>query len=98
MNPESGCPDNKLGLVYGALLLRLWLAVRAIQTGIEKFSGMSMSDQPVKIDSAPNPQGLTTAESVKEYALGHYHGVPPGLTKKFADEPLMRIPEEIYRY
>ena len=84
------CPTSKLGLTYGALLLRLWLAVRAIQTGIEKFAGTTMSDQVVKIDGAPNPQGLTASDSIKEYALSHYHGVPGALLKKFEAEPLMR--------
>ena len=84
------CAANKLGLIYGALLLRLWLAVRAIQTGIEKYAGSISSDQVVKVDGAPNVQGLTSSESLKEYALSHYHGVPAALLKKFEAEPLMR--------
>ena len=47
MTTESCCSTNKLALVYGALLLRVWLAVRAIQTGIEKFAGSKASDQIV---------------------------------------------------
>lgn len=86
---ETCCSSNKLALTYGALLLRLWLAVRAIQAGIEKYSGISMSDQPVKVDGVANPQGLTASESVKEYALNHYHGVPAYLMRKFEAEPLM---------
>jgi thiosulfate dehydrogenase [quinone] large subunit len=81
---------NTLGLTYGALLLRLWLAVRAIQTGIEKYAGSSASDQVVPVDGVPNAQGLTAAASLKEYALSHYHGVPTGLVDKFKAEPLMR--------
>jgi len=86
---ETCCPTDHLGLTYGAWLLRLWLAVRAIQTGLEKYAGTTLSDQPVKIDGAPNPEGLSSAQGVKEYALSHYHGVPEALVKKFTAEPLM---------
>ena len=89
MTTESCCSTDKLALVYGALLLRVWLAVRAIQTGIEKFAGTKASDQIVNVDGAPNEYGLTAAGSVKEYALENYHGVPEALMKKFQAEPLM---------
>lgn len=87
---QSSCFSSKLGLTYGALLLRLWLAARAIQTGLEKYAGSSTSDQPVKIDGVPNSYGLSAASSVKEYAISHYHGVPAGLMDKFRAEPFMR--------
>lgn len=89
MTTESCCSTNKLALVYGALLLRVWLAVRAIQTGIEKFAGNKSSDQIVSVDGAPNEYGLTAAGSVKQYALDNYHGVPEALMSKFQAEPLM---------
>jgi len=71
------------------LLLRGWLAVRAIQTGIEKYAGTKAADQLVPIDGAANEYGLTAAGSVKHYALANYHGVPEGLMDKFKAEPLM---------
>jgi len=86
---ESCCPSNKIALVYGALLLRGWLGVRAIQTGIEKYSGMQMTDQTVLLNGTPNEQGLTASASSKAYALVNYHGVPKGLYDKFVGEPLM---------
>lgn len=89
MTTESCCSTNKLALVYGALLLRVWLAVRAIQTGVEKFAGNKASDQAVVVDGAPNEYGLTAAGSVKQYALENYHGVPEALMSKFQAEPLM---------
>ncbi|MEY3897916.1 MAG: hypothetical protein RLZZ214_3437 [Verrucomicrobiota bacterium] len=89
MTTESCCSSDKLALVYGALLLRVWLAVRAIQTGIEKFAGSKSSDQIVSVDGAPNEYGLTAAGSVKQYALDNYHGVPEALMSKFQAEPLM---------
>lgn len=88
MSTETGC-NNKLALTYGALLLRVWLAVRAIQTGVEKFAGTKAADQVVTVDGAPNEYGLTAAGSVKNYALENYHGVPEALMTKFQTEPLM---------
>jgi thiosulfate dehydrogenase [quinone] large subunit len=83
------CSSTTLALVYGALLLRIWLAVRALQTGIEKFAGTRSGDQVVQVDGVPNEEGLTAAGSLKYYALENYHGVPAALMKKFEGEPLM---------
>lgn len=82
-------PVNRLAYMYGALLLRLWLAVRCLQTGIEKFAGVAMSDQPVLIDGEANPQGLAATASTKAYAWSNNHGVPEALMGKFEAEPLM---------
>ena len=86
---KSSCSGANLANIYGAGLLRIWLAVRAIQTGVEKYSGVKLSDQAVKLDGVPNEQGLTAAASAKEYAMMHYHGVPKGLYDKFVGEPMM---------
>ncbi len=84
-----------LGATLGFLSLRLWLAVRAIVTGIEKFAGTTASDVAVEIDGAVNSYGLTASESTKAYALGNYHGVPAALYDKLADQPL--IPEAMLK-
>ncbi len=88
-------PETKqtfdLGATFGFLSLRLWLAVRAIVTGIEKFAGSASSDVAVEIDGAVNAYGLTASESAKVYGLDHYHGVPAALYDKLAAEPF--IPE-----
>jgi thiosulfate dehydrogenase (quinone) large subunit len=89
MTPESCGTTNTLALVYGALLLRIWLAVRAIQTGVEKFAGTTAADKVVNVDGAANQYGLTAAGSVKNYALENYNGVPEALMSKFQAEPLM---------
>ena len=83
------CPINNLALTYAALLLRLWLAVRAIQTGVEKYSGTTAVEDLVTIEGKANDYGLTAGGSVKTYALDHYHGVPSGLMKQFEAQPLM---------
>ena len=89
MSTDSNQPQNKLGLIFASLLLRLWLGVRAIQTGIEKYAGSKMSEQPVEVDGAVYDTDLTTVASRKGYALENYHGVPEALKSKFAEEPLM---------
>ena len=41
---------STLSQIFASLLLRLWLGVRALQTGIEKYAGKNMSEQPIEID------------------------------------------------
>lgn len=82
---------NSLEYTLAMLLLRLWLAMRSIQTGIEKFAGTSAGSKAVNIDGEPNDYGLTEATTSKSYALDNYQGVPSALYDKFKDEPF--IPE-----
>jgi thiosulfate dehydrogenase [quinone] large subunit len=89
MNTETESKSDTLALTYAALLTRLWLAVRAIQTGIEKFAGKAVSEQVVQVDGQPNDYGLTDAAAEKVYSLANYHGVPAALYQKFQDEPLI---------
>ena len=77
-----------LGSTLGFLSLRLWLAVRAIFTGLEKYAGQKSIDVPVEIDGAVNDYGLTAGETVKGYGLDLYHGVPQALAGKLEAEPL----------
>ncbi len=90
MDSKENC-CNDLGLTLGMLTLRIWLAVRAIQTGVEKFAGTKSNATAVSIDGAPNTYGLTETSTEKAYALSNYHGVPAPLYDKFSKEPL--IPE-----
>ena len=84
--------SNDLGYTLGILLLRLWLAARAFQTGIEKFAGSGKPvDSTVLVDGAPNTYGLTESTASKVYAMSNYKGVPAPLYDKFISEPL--IPE-----
>lgn len=88
MSSKDNC-SNDLGLTLGMLTLRIWLAIRAIQTGIEKFAGTSAGSKAVNIDGAPNDYGLTEATSSKAYALDNYQGVPGPLYDQFAGEPFI---------
>ncbi len=77
------------GAALGFVLLRLWLSMRAIVAGIEKYSGTATSDAPVSIDGAVNTYGLTASTSQKTYALANHHGIPEALAGKFQAEPLL---------
>lgn len=81
--------SQDLGTILGFLLLRFWLAVRAIVTGLEKYAGTKASDVPVNIDGAENAYGLTASTSEKVYGFEHYHGIPEALLGKFQAEPLL---------
>ena len=72
------------------LLLRLWLAMRAIATGFEKFAG-KISEQKPLLDEfgQPDINGTMVAVEHKVYALKYYQGIPAALQAKFAAEPLL---------
>ncbi|MBT8045377.1 MAG: hypothetical protein KJO79_10540 [Verrucomicrobiae bacterium] len=80
---------NSLGHIFATLLLRLWLGVRALQTGIEKFAGKNMSEEPIKVDGEVYDADLTEVASSKAYSLDNYHGIPESMRDTFAGEPLM---------
>jgi thiosulfate dehydrogenase [quinone] large subunit len=89
-NPQSQTPITfDLGATLGVLLLRIWLAMRAIFAGIEKYAGTSTSTTPVTIEGAVNSYGLTEAATTKIYSLANYHGIPKPLYEKFLAEPLI---------
>ena len=80
---------SPLGTILAIILLRLWLGMRAIQSGVEKFAGTGYTDQAVNIDGVSNSYGLTEAVASKSYALSYYSGVPAALAEKFSNEPLI---------
>ena len=86
---DSPQPSFDLGATLGVLTLRLWLGIRAVLTGIEKYAGTSTSISPVTIEGAVNSYGLTDATSAKFYSFANYHGVPKPLYEKFLAEPLI---------
>ena len=72
------------------LVLRLWLAMRAIITGVEKFSGTQTTQTPMLDDlGMPDISGKMIDVKTKIYALGDYHAVPASLAAEFAKQPLL---------
>ena len=73
------------------LLLRLWLGLRALLAGIEKYGAYKSVQQPLldPTTGQPDASGAMVDVKVKYYALGNYSGVPTGLKGKFANEALL---------
>jgi len=70
--------------------LRLWLGVRALFVGIQKFAAYKSVAQPLIDPSTgqPDASGVMVNVQVKSYALANYAGIPAALRDKFAHEPL----------
>lgn len=85
---ESVSPD--CGPTLAFLLLRLWLGMRALLTGIEKFSENVSAKVPIVNDQgvADIPNALTVSR-VKEYGLQHYAAVKGSMAKLLETEPLL---------
>jgi len=75
---------------FAFLALRLWLGVRALFVGIQKYAAYKAVAMPL-IDPAtgqPDASGVMVNVSVKSYALANYSGIPAGMRDKFVHEPL----------
>jgi thiosulfate dehydrogenase (quinone) large subunit len=72
------------------LALRLWLGVRALFVGINKFAAYKSVAMPLIDPSTgqPDASGVMINANVKSYALANYAGIPPALRDKFIHEPL----------
>jgi thiosulfate dehydrogenase (quinone) large subunit len=84
---NSGCNCD---YTLAFLLLRGWLAVRAILAGVEKYGAYKTVQQPF-IDPTtgqPDPNAVVDIK-VKFYALANYNGIPAALQSKFANEALL---------
>ena len=70
--------------------LRLWLGVRALFVGVQKFATYKSVAMPLIDPSTgqPDASGVMVNVSVKSYALANYAGIPVSLRDKFAHEPL----------
>jgi thiosulfate dehydrogenase [quinone] large subunit len=75
---------------FAFLALRLWLGVRALFVGIQKYAAYKSVAMPL-IDPAtgqPDASGVMVNVNVKTYALANYAGIPAVFRDKFAHEPL----------
>ena len=81
---------DSLALTYAFWVLRLWLGLRALLSGVEKFSARINVQQPL-LDSkgAPDPSGAIVEVEQKVYGFSHYQGISESLQDKFAHEPLL---------
>jgi thiosulfate dehydrogenase [quinone] large subunit len=98
MNKHMNAPNENKGsdtcncdYTLAFLVLRGWLAVRALLTGIEKFGKYKSMTVPVldPTTGQPDSSGVMQNINVKHYAMENYAGVPAALRDKFAHEPLL---------
>ncbi|MEO0795273.1 MAG: hypothetical protein AAFX93_08935 [Verrucomicrobiota bacterium] len=89
MNQTKEIIHNPLGKHLSAMLLRIWLGMRAVQAGVEKFAGKDLTEVPSIIDGKPNDSGLMEVVEVKVYSWNAYKGIPEALSGKFYREPLL---------
>jgi thiosulfate dehydrogenase [quinone] large subunit len=83
-------PTSSLSLTYAFWTLRLWLGLRAVITGLEKFSTKITVQQPLlDANGVPDSSGAVVEVEQKIYGLSHYHAIPQSLQDKFANEPLL---------
>jgi thiosulfate dehydrogenase [quinone] large subunit len=76
---------------FAFLTLRIWLGVRALFVGIEKFGAYRSVAMPL-VDPAtgqPDASGVMVNVNIKSYALANYAGIPAGLRDKFSHQPLL---------
>ena len=75
---------------FAFLALRLWLGVRALFVGIQKYAAYKSVAVPLIDPSTgqPDASGVMVNVSVKSYALANYAGIPVGLRDKFAHDPM----------
>jgi thiosulfate dehydrogenase [quinone] large subunit len=89
--PKTECPAGQADPSMAFLLLRGWLALRAIQTGIEKYAAFKTIQKPLvdPVTGMEDPSGALVEVKMKFYALANYSGIPVSLKDKFAGEPLL---------
>ena len=87
MNPSK---LDDLALTYAFWCLRLWLGLRTLFAGLEKFAGRITVQQPLlDANGTPDPSGAVVAVTKKVYGFSHYQAIPENLRDKFAQEPLL---------
>lgn len=88
--PYSSNRAARWDATFAFWALRLWLGVRALFVGIQKYAVYKAVAMPL-IDPTtgqPDASGVMTNVNVKSYALSNYAGIPLAFRDKFAQEPL----------
>jgi thiosulfate dehydrogenase [quinone] large subunit len=72
---------------WAFLILRLWLAMRAFLTGLQKYAGTE-TREIIQINEFTELEETVTI-SYNTYGPSHYHAVPDSLKEAFAAQPLL---------
>jgi len=89
-SPTPADHAASLANTFAYWTLRLWLGIRALLTGLEKYAGKVREQVPL-LDEFGEPDINGTMVDVERtvYGLSHYHGLPKPLADRLAAEPLM---------
>jgi thiosulfate dehydrogenase [quinone] large subunit len=93
-NQDKSCEPCSCDFTLAFWVLRLWLATRAILTGIEKYSAFNTIQKPLidQTTGMEDPSGAMVEVKVKYYAVTNYSGIPTSLKDQFVNEPLLPHP------
>ena len=81
---------DPLALTFAFWTFRIWLGLRALFSGLEKFSTKITVQQPLLDEKGmPDASGATVEVTQKVYGFSHYQAIPDSLKDKFAAEPLL---------
>ncbi|HEX2099786.1 MAG TPA: hypothetical protein VHF69_03925 [Candidatus Synoicihabitans sp.] len=93
MTTTSPLASDRAAALAGTLAywtLRLWLGVRALLTGLDKYAGKVREQVPLLDEfGEPDINGTMVDVERKVYGFSHYAGLPKPLADKLAAEPLM---------
>jgi len=86
---QKQCCNCDYSLAF--LLLRLWLGLRALLAGLEKYGAYKTVQQPLldPTTGQPDASGALIDVKLKFYSMANYSGVPLSLKNKFANEALL---------
>ncbi|HUG11389.1 MAG TPA: hypothetical protein VMM36_10260 [Opitutaceae bacterium] len=88
--PQGNLVTQSLACTFAFWTLRLWLGLRALFAGLEKYSGKSTETVPLLDEfGSPDISGAMVALDKKVYGLSHYHALPQSLATELAAEPLI---------
>ena len=84
-------PGGSCDLTLAFLVLRGWLGVRALLTGVEKYTSFKTIQKAVidPVTGMEDPSGAMIEMKQKAYAISSYAAIPASLRDKFAHEPLL---------
>jgi thiosulfate dehydrogenase [quinone] large subunit len=88
--PPRNARAQELAGILTFWTLRLWIGMRTLIAGIEKYAGKSIETKPLLDEfGQPDINGAMVSVEAKVYGLSHYHALPAALASKFAAEPLI---------
>ncbi len=87
---SADCCQKNCDFTLAFWVLRAWLGIRALLTGIEKFGAYKTIQKPcVDPTTGLADPTLVIDVKVKFYSLANYSGIPASLKTKFANEALL---------